>query len=213
MTSHFIDRFAKRAAHLEPSNSSSRSPHQSAAPRPAGGLDKRAEVERAELSGVREERCTFCNIVAGEEPAFTAYEDEHVMAFLDILPIRPGHLLLIPKRHHQRVTDLPDDLGAHLGRVMPRLTRALCRATGQPDFNVVSNQGYAQVVPHLHFHFVPAPLPSASGSTQPKARHMRIGRDELTDEEGEEMARKIWTEVEREFEGFERRSTSPGGKL
>lgn len=71
MTSHFIDRFAKRAAHLEPSTSSSRSSHQSAAPRPAGGLDKRAEVERAELSGVREEGCTFCNIVAREEPAFT----------------------------------------------------------------------------------------------------------------------------------------------
>ncbi|GEM08022.1 histidine triad nucleotide binding protein [Rhodotorula toruloides] len=82
MTSHFIDRFANRAARLEPSTSPSGHPHQSAAPRPAGGLDRRSDVERAELNGVREEGCTFCNIIAGDEPAFKAYEDEHVMAFL-----------------------------------------------------------------------------------------------------------------------------------
>lgn len=70
----------------------------------------------------------------------------------DILPIRPGHLLVIPKLHYARVSHLPDEVSANLGRVLPRISRAMCRALDQPDYNIVSNQGYAQV---SFFTFLP----------------------------------------------------------
>ncbi|GAA5949478.1 hypothetical protein JCM10213_005242 [Rhodosporidiobolus nylandii] len=207
MTTHLIDEFAKRA-----SQTVIASPSTPAPPRSPTSISATSTAEAA-LGGHRQDGCVFCSIVAGEEQAHTVYEDEHAIAFLDILPIRPGHLLLLPKKHYARITDLPDDLCAHLGRVLPRLSRALGRALEQPDFNLVSNQGYAQVVPHLHFHLVPAPRfdasPSSSStsptttSSQSRSPAKRAllplaGREELDDAEAEKTVRRIREELAKE---------------
>ena len=99
----------------------------------------------------------FTRIIAGEIPCHRVYEDDKVLAFLDIGPLSPGHTLVIPKEPAETLDQLSDDAAAALGRVLPRLSRAVLRATGAQDFNVLQNNGAAahQAVGHVHFHIIP----------------------------------------------------------
>ena len=99
----------------------------------------------------------FLKILAGEIPCHKVYEDEWVFAFLDIGPLSPGHTLLIPKEPAETLDQLSDDAAAALGRVLPRLSRAVLRAMGATAFNVLQNNGAAahQAVAHVHFHIIP----------------------------------------------------------
>jgi histidine triad (HIT) family protein len=99
----------------------------------------------------------FDRILSGEIPCHRVYEDEHVLAFLDIGPLAPGHTLVIPKERAARLHELSDEAAAALGRVLPRLCRAIVAATGCPDYNVLQNNGAAahQAVFHVHFHVIP----------------------------------------------------------
>lgn len=101
--------------------------------------------------------CIFCRIVSGQAPASRLYEDEHVLAFLDINPVNPGHALIIPKAHHETLLDLPDALMGPLGTACRRVAAALLRATGAGGFNLMMNnyRVAGQLVPHAHFHVVP----------------------------------------------------------
>ena len=99
----------------------------------------------------------FAKILAGEIPCHRVYEDEHVLAFLDVAPLSPGHVLLIPKEARPTLGELSDETGAALGRVLPRLCRAVCAATGASAYNVLQNNGVDahQAVMHVHFHIIP----------------------------------------------------------
>lgn len=101
----------------------------------------------------------FSKILRGEVPCHKLYEDEHVLSFLDIAPVAPGHALLIPKEPAETLDRLSDDSAAALGRVLPRLCRALQAATGTRQFNVLQNNGPLahQAVDHVHFHIIPKP--------------------------------------------------------
>jgi len=101
--------------------------------------------------------CVFCKIVSGELPSEKLMEDEESLAFMDIGPIRPGHALLIPKKHYETTMEMPGD---ELGRLMsklPRLARAIVKATKAEGYNVLQMNGACagQVVPHVHFHIIP----------------------------------------------------------
>ncbi|HEX2676932.1 MAG TPA: HIT family protein, partial [Polyangiales bacterium] len=78
-------------------------------------------------------------------------------AFLDINPLSPGHTLVIPKEPVATLDALSDEASAAIGRVLPRLSRAVLRATGAKDFNVLQNNGAGahQAVFHVHFHIIP----------------------------------------------------------
>ncbi len=111
--------------------------------------------------------CIFCKITAGESPSYKIWEDDFSLAFLDLFPLSRGHLLVVPKRHVDRLTDLPKEHhGAMLGAVAE-----LCRRVERlaPDYNVGVNQGAiaGQIVFHLHFHIIPR-YPDSPGF--PKAR-------------------------------------------
>jgi histidine triad (HIT) family protein len=99
----------------------------------------------------------FAKILAGEIPCHRVYEDEHVLAFLDVAPLSPGHVLLIPREARPTLGELSDEAGAALGRVLPRLCRAVCAATGASAYNVLQNNGSEahQAVMHVHFHIIP----------------------------------------------------------
>ncbi|MEO0514608.1 MAG: HIT family protein [Planctomycetota bacterium] len=99
----------------------------------------------------------FAKIVAGSIPCHRLYEDEHVLAFLDVGPIARGHCLLIPKVGYVELDEMPPKVGAALGRVMPQLCAAVKSATGCDGVNVLQNNGSAagQAVMHVHFHFIP----------------------------------------------------------
>jgi histidine triad (HIT) family protein len=99
----------------------------------------------------------FAKILRGEIPCHRVYEDEHVLAFLDVNPIARGHTLVIPKEPAETLDKLSDAAAAAIGRVLPRLARAVLQATGAHAFNVLQNNGPAahQAVFHVHFHIIP----------------------------------------------------------
>ncbi len=101
----------------------------------------------------------FTKIIKGEIPCFKVHEDEHTFAFLDINPLSPGHTLLIPKEQVTTLGELSDDAASAIGRVLPRLCRAIVQATGIADYNVLQNNGELahQAVNHVHFHIIPKP--------------------------------------------------------
>jgi histidine triad (HIT) family protein len=99
----------------------------------------------------------FDKILDGEIPCHRVYEDEHVLAFLDIGPLSRGHTLVIPKERKAHLHELSDEAAAGLGRVLPRLCRAVVAATGAQAYNVLQNNGAEahQAVMHVHFHIIP----------------------------------------------------------
>jgi histidine triad (HIT) family protein len=113
------------------------------------------------------ERNVFDRILDGEIPCHRVYEDGHVLAFLDVGPLSRGHLLVIPKERRTHLDELSDESAAAIGRVLPRLCRALKRATGATAYNVLQNNGAAahQVVKHVHFHVIPKFAGSGLGIT------------------------------------------------
>ena len=99
--------------------------------------------------------CIFCKIVAGEIPSVKVYEDDKVLAFRDIQPQAPIHILVIPKTHISgcgAITAENSAVVAHIFETIPKIAAA----EGITDFRVVSNQGpeAGQTVPHLHFHIL-----------------------------------------------------------
>jgi len=102
------------------------------------------------------ESCVFCRIAAGSSPAEIAYEDDAVIAFKDIYPKAPVHLLIIPKRHIESLAELEPGDAALVGRCL-HVARLLGEQTGYADrgYRVTCNCGPdgGQVVYHLHFHF------------------------------------------------------------
>ena len=101
--------------------------------------------------------CVFCEIVDGRAEASFVYRDDRVVAFLDIGPVTPGHLMVIPMAHMASLADLPEDLGAHLFVVASRLAAAL-RRSGLPceGINLFLADGVAafQEVFHVHLHVI-----------------------------------------------------------
>ena len=122
----------------------------------------------------------FTRIIRGEIPCHRVYEDEHVFAFLDIGPLSEGHTLVIPKEAAATLDQLSDESAAALGRVLPRLCRAVMKATGATAYNVLQNNGAAahQAVFHVHFHIIPKIEASGLGMTwRPGALDAARGRD------------------------------------
>jgi len=103
------------------------------------------------------EDCIFCKIAAGQAPCHKIFEDEVCIAFLDIGPLADGHLLVVPKKHYEWLTEMTPDEVAALARRLPMLGRAVVKATGAEGFNVLQNNGRCsgQVVMHVHFHIIP----------------------------------------------------------
>src|SRR5262249_17084325 len=99
----------------------------------------------------------FDKILDAELPCHRVYEDDRVLAFLDIFPLADGHTLVIPKERVAQLDQLSDDSAAAIGRVLPRIARAVMAATGATAYNVLQNNGAAahQAVFHVHFHIIP----------------------------------------------------------
>ena len=143
---------------------------------------------RADVSHVPED-CIFCQIVDGEIPSRTVYEDENVTAFLDANPLAPGHTLVIPKEHHETLGDMPEDTGARVFEVLHQLTPAVEGAVDADASNVAFNNGEAagQEVPHVHGHIIPR-FEDDGGNPI----HAIVGsRPDLSDDELDDIADSI----------------------
>ncbi|MBW4052073.1 MAG: HIT family protein [Proteobacteria bacterium] len=104
----------------------------------------------------------FSKILSGAIPCHKVYEDDRVFAFLDINPLSTGHTLLIPKEAAKTLDALSEESAAALGRVLPRICRAVIAVTGVREYNVLENNGAGahQAVAHVHFHIIPKPSSS-----------------------------------------------------
>ena len=102
--------------------------------------------------------CIFCQILAGELPASFVYQDDCISAFLDIQPVNPGHLLVVPHRHAETLGELPPDIAGHMmvvaRRLMPGLHDADLRCEGVNLF-LAEGAVAGQEVPHVHLHVIP----------------------------------------------------------
>lgn len=101
------------------------------------------------------EGCIFCAIVAGEIEAEIVLEGERTLAFLDHRPLFPGHVLLVPREHHETIEDLPPALVEPLFAEARRMAGAVRRAMASEGTFVALNNRVSQSVPHLHVHIVP----------------------------------------------------------
>lgn len=130
----------------------------------------------------------FGKILRGEVPCHRVYEDDRVLAFLDIGPLSRGHTLVIPKEPAETLDKLSDESAASLGRVLPRLCRAVMKATGAAAYNVLQNNGSAahQAVMHVHFHIIPR-----FGDAAPGGRGLEIGWTPGKADDGPALAARI----------------------
>lgn len=103
------------------------------------------------------ENCIFCKIIQGEIPCSRIYEDDSILSFLDINPWSPGHCLVIPKVHYQRLEECPQELIASMAGKLGTIAKAVITAVGARGYNVLNNNGSeaGQEVEHVHFHIIP----------------------------------------------------------
>lgn len=101
--------------------------------------------------------CVFCKIVNCEIPAENVYEDERVLAFMDIHPINPGHVLVISKAHYASLLVTPHELASYMLGIVQKVGGALIKGLQADGFNVGVNNGAAagQVIGHTHYHVIP----------------------------------------------------------
>ena len=101
--------------------------------------------------------CVFCKIAAGELPCKVVFENDHVLAFLDINPLSEGHVLVIPKQHYAFIHECPGEILQHVAQALPKISSAVCQAVDCEGYNVLCNNGAAagQEVSHIHFHIIP----------------------------------------------------------
>jgi histidine triad (HIT) family protein len=105
--------------------------------------------------------CIFCKIIESELPSYKVYEDDDVLAFLDINPVSDGHVLVIPKHHEQFVENLPIEHHNALFSKVRELVKPLQDAFDAPASNIIINNGpnAGQIIPHVHVHIIPRPKP------------------------------------------------------
>jgi len=101
--------------------------------------------------------CIFCKIVNGRIPCNKIYEDEHILAFLDIRPVSDGHTLVVPKAHFEKLHQCPPQVLSSIASCVGKIVQAVVGVAGAAGYNVLCNNGRVagQLVDHVHFHIIP----------------------------------------------------------
>jgi len=138
--------------------------------------------------------CIFCKIIEGDIPSSKVYEDENVLAFLDISQVTKGHTLVIPKTHKKDVHELTPEIAGHLFSVVPKITNALKETYDLKGINLLNNNGeYAgQSVFHFHLHLLPR-----HGSEDGFKLAWETHSDEYTSESLKNMAEELSTAINK----------------
>lgn len=99
--------------------------------------------------------CIFCKIVKGEIPSYKLYEDNLIMAFLDINPYSPGHTLVIPKAHTLDLSTIPVDTLNHIMNKTRDVAEDITKKLNAPGYTLIQNNGFVEEVKHFHLHIIP----------------------------------------------------------
>ncbi|MDR2699402.1 MAG: HIT family protein [Nitrososphaerota archaeon] len=104
-----------------------------------------------------DENCIFCQIVQKQAPSSIVYEDDYVMAFLDIKPVNEGHTLVISKAHYEGIFDIPSELLGKVHKVIKTVANAVKQTVNADGISIVQQNGKAanQEVFHIHVHVIP----------------------------------------------------------
>jgi histidine triad (HIT) family protein len=111
--------------------------------------------------------CTFCDLVRGAGEVSACYEDADAVAFMDIQPVNAGHVLVVPREHHESLFDVPRELGEHLFAVTMRVAAAVKRVTQCEGMNIVVSSGAAAGQDEMHYHVHIIPRRKADGFDVP----------------------------------------------
>jgi histidine triad (HIT) family protein len=132
------------------------------------------------------EDCPFCSIASGKAPASIVYEDDNVLAFMDLNPVNIGHTLVIPREHYENIHEIPEETLTKVIAVVKRLCVAVKETVDANGIKVIQLNGKAagQVVFHLHFHIIPA----SSKSDVRRGHHGRVTSERA---ELDEVAQQI----------------------
>ena len=127
--------------------------------------------------------CIFCKIVAGDIPAEKILQDDSAVAFMDIGPLAPGHVLLISTTHHATIDTMPAEEAGAMLRHVPSLVAAVKAATGCAGVNVLQNNGREahQIVPHVHVHIIPRNSGDAFGFNWPAGSYQQGEMEDLAE--------------------------------
>ncbi|KAH1801222.1 hypothetical protein KXX36_007878 [Aspergillus fumigatus] len=150
-----------------------------------------------------------------ETHAHLVLSTPYVLAFLDIMPLTRGHVLVVTRDHHEKLKDMDVEVSREIGQWLPIISRVVMRTIFGTEtesdwsWNVVQNNGIraAQQVPHVHFHVIPRP-PLNPAATAAKMSFVMFGRgqrDELDDDEGETLAKALREELAKEVRRVEER--------
>jgi histidine triad (HIT) family protein len=106
---------------------------------------------------MNQEDCIFCSIIKGKIPSAKVYEDENVLAFLDIAPFNQGHTIVVPKEHYNNILDFPDQKINGFFTDLKKIAGMLKKGLKADGFNILQNNFPAagQVVNHMHYHIIP----------------------------------------------------------
>ncbi|KAF2276183.1 HIT-like protein [Westerdykella ornata] len=137
--------------------------------------------------------------------SFIILASQDVIAFLDILPMTRGHVLVATRNHRVKVEDMRGEEGREMGFWLPVLARVVSRVSGSTDYNIVQNNGAraAQVVPHVHFHIIPRPETMPQIKNKSWTMFGRGQRDDLDDEEGASLAAEMRRVLREELQKME----------
>jgi histidine triad (HIT) family protein len=126
--------------------------------------------------------CLFCKIVSKEIPAKIIYEDDKILAFLDIFPINKGHSIIIPKTHYQNLEGIPEGELSILYTIVKKVATLIHEKLGIGGYNILQNnfKPAGQVINHIHVHIIPR-------NEDDDKFKMKIPRDQATEEELEEI--------------------------
>lgn len=104
-----------------------------------------------------QENCIFCKIINGELPSYKIYENEYVLAFLDINPNNIGHTLVIPKEHFENTLNTPDEQLQKIVVATKKISKAILSAVNANSCNIIMNNGATagQIIFHTHWHIIP----------------------------------------------------------
>lgn len=124
--------------------------------------------------------CIFCKIIVGGLPSYKVYEDEIVLAFLDINPVNPGHTLVVTKKHFANIEEADEQTLCQIIKIVKRIGLSLKINLAAPGYNVaVNNDPVAgQIVPHLHFHVIPR-LPGDDLKLWPQRQYQASQAEEV----------------------------------
>src|SRR5690554_5756674 len=122
--------------------------------------------------------CVFCKIVAGEIPSYKVYEDDDILAFLDVAQVTSGHVLVIPKKHYQNIFELDDEISQKIFVVTVRIAKKLQENLKINNLNIINNNGKkaGQEVDHYHLHLLPRYL---NDNVEFKFKRQNLSQDEM----------------------------------